>query len=175
MAYRSVFRPALFEGQTIVPAESVYAAFEAKQTVNAALVPGPVLLIDKIFLYGVRTTWHFPVTFPSPRLTVCSRSRPLVPSRSSYSSCMIGHVTAQTRTKSYLLSPSGRGGSSSPAIIAPSLIHWYIPQGRLSTFVHVRKPYGSEHSELSSQLSPASFVVSTTRTFRIFLVGRGTS
>jgi hypothetical protein len=27
-----------FEGQTIVPAESIYAAFEAKQTVNAALV-----------------------------------------------------------------------------------------------------------------------------------------
>ena len=27
-----------YEGQTIVPAESVYAAFEAKQTVNAALV-----------------------------------------------------------------------------------------------------------------------------------------
>jgi hypothetical protein len=28
----------MFEGQTIVPAESVYAVFEAKQTVNAALV-----------------------------------------------------------------------------------------------------------------------------------------
>jgi hypothetical protein len=27
-----------YEGQTIVPAESVYAAFEAKQTINAALV-----------------------------------------------------------------------------------------------------------------------------------------
>ena len=27
-----------FQGQTVVPAESVYAAFEAKQTINAALV-----------------------------------------------------------------------------------------------------------------------------------------
>ena len=27
-----------YEGQTIIPAESVYAAFEAKQTINAALV-----------------------------------------------------------------------------------------------------------------------------------------
>lgn len=34
--------------------------------VNAALVPGPVLLIDKIFFYGVRNESHpLGVTFPS--------------------------------------------------------------------------------------------------------------
>jgi hypothetical protein len=38
--------------------------------VNAALVPGPVLLIDKIFLYGVRNTWHFPVAFSLTALQI---------------------------------------------------------------------------------------------------------
>lgn len=62
--------------------------------VNAATIPGPILLIDKIFVFGVRKYSHC----PSPLYffcSLCSRLHLPVHFLSLYSSSMTGHVTVQ--------------------------------------------------------------------------------
>lgn len=77
--------------------------------VNAATIPGPVLLIDKIFVFGVRKCSQYPYQGVIFFCSLCSRLRLPALSLSLYLSFMIGHVTVQYPIRSYFLSLSGAG------------------------------------------------------------------
>ena len=62
--------------------------------VNAATIPGPILLIDKIFVFGVSKCRQYSSIFLFI-YSLCSRLRLPARCRSLYLSFMTGHVTVQ--------------------------------------------------------------------------------
>ena len=77
--------------------------------VNAATIPGPILLLDKIFVFGVRKCSQYSYQGGIILCSLYSRLRLPALSLSLYLSFMTGHVTVQYPIRSYFLSPSGAG------------------------------------------------------------------